>query len=73
MAKFKCVHTGTVVEFKTEYDCELMRKHPEYKEVKEEAAKAAPVESLVDLVSDELPEGVVKRGPGRPRKEAQAV
>lgn len=36
MAKFKCNHTGTVVEFFTEYDDKVMRQHPEYTEVFEE-------------------------------------
>jgi hypothetical protein len=44
MAKFKCVHTGNIVEFNNESDAEVMRKHNEYTEVLEEpvAEEAAP-------------------------------
>jgi hypothetical protein len=70
LAKFKCVHTGTVLEFKSLFDIQEMRKHPEYTEVKEdkqEAKKEAPVESKVETVSSDIDEPV-KRGRGRPRK-----
>ena len=43
MAKFKCVHTGNIVEFNNESDAEVMRKHNEYTEVLEEAPVAVPV------------------------------
>lgn len=33
MAKFKCQHTGNIVEFTAEHDIETMRKHTEYTEV----------------------------------------
>lgn len=33
MAKFKCVHTGNIVEFTNESDAAVMRKHTEYTEV----------------------------------------
>ena len=33
MAKFKCVHTGNIVEFTTEHDIATMQKHTEYTEV----------------------------------------
>jgi hypothetical protein len=36
MAKFKCMLSGTIAEFKEEHDIEEMRKHPEYEEVTEE-------------------------------------
>lgn len=36
MAKFKCKHTGVVLEFKEPHDIEGLRKHPEYDEVVEE-------------------------------------
>lgn len=36
MAKFKCIHTGVVLEFHEPHDIEGLRKHPEYVEVKEE-------------------------------------
>lgn len=37
MAKFKCIHTNNVYEFKDEETIKKMREHSEYKEVKEEA------------------------------------
>lgn len=33
MAKFKCVHTGNIVEFTAQHDVDVMRKHAEYTEV----------------------------------------
>jgi hypothetical protein len=33
MAKFKCQHTGNIVEFTTEHDILTMQKHTEYTEV----------------------------------------
>jgi hypothetical protein len=44
MAKFKCQHTGNIVEFTTEHDILTMQKHTEYTEVLEEptAEEAAP-------------------------------
>ena len=33
MAKFKCHHTGNIVEFTTEHDILTMQKHTEYTEV----------------------------------------
>lgn len=41
--RFKCQHTGNIVEFTTEHDIETMRKHTEYTEVKEEPVEVAPV------------------------------
>ena len=38
MAKFKCQHTGNIVEFTTEHDILTMQKHTEYTEVLEEPA-----------------------------------
>lgn len=35
MFKFKCVHTGSLVEVFTEYDADSFRKHSEYTEVRE--------------------------------------
>lgn len=35
MAKFKCVHSGTIIEFNQEHDIKEMRKHSEYVEVVE--------------------------------------
>lgn len=36
MAKFKCLLSGTVVEFKEPYDIESMKGHPQYELVVEE-------------------------------------
>lgn len=36
--KFKCKHTGNVVEFFSEHDIKDMQRHPEYEEVVEEVA-----------------------------------
>jgi hypothetical protein len=33
MAKFKCLVSGTVVNFEYEHDIADMRKHPQYEEV----------------------------------------
>jgi hypothetical protein len=35
MAKFKCIHTNNVYEFKDEETIKKMREHSEYKEVEE--------------------------------------
>jgi hypothetical protein len=69
MAKFKCNHTGTVLEFKSAFDIQEMRKHLEYVELKDGtvAQKETPVESKVETVSSVIDEPV-KRGRGRPRK-----
>ena len=45
MAKFKCQHTGNIVEFTAEHDVATMRKHTEYIEVLEE-----PVEEVKPVV-----------------------
>lgn len=45
MAKFKCVHSGTILEFTIPADIEGLRKHPEYVEVKEEEVKEEAVDS----------------------------
>jgi hypothetical protein len=45
MAKFKCVHTGNIVEFNNESDAEVMRKHNEYTEVLEEPVVAPAVKT----------------------------
>jgi hypothetical protein len=54
---FKCNKTGNTVTFKSQYDIESMRGHPEYTEVLDN--------SKVSSVQEE-----VKRV-GRPRKEQQ--
>jgi hypothetical protein len=33
---FKCIKTGNTVTFKSQYDIESMRQHPEYTEVQEQ-------------------------------------
>jgi hypothetical protein len=43
MAKFKCLVSGTVVNFEYEHDIADMRKHPQYEEVVE---KVQPVEQV---------------------------
>lgn len=44
MAKFKCKHSGTVLEFLVESDVAEMRRHEEYEEVLEEGQnKVEPV------------------------------
>jgi hypothetical protein len=35
MAKFKCISSGNIFEFKSEHDISSMRTHSEYEEVKE--------------------------------------
>jgi len=45
MAKFKCQHTGNIVEFTAEHDIDAMRKHTEYTEVQPE-----PVEEVKPVV-----------------------
>ncbi len=43
MAKFKCIHTNNVYEFKDEETIKKMREHSEYKEVEEpKEEKPAP-------------------------------
>lgn len=36
MAKFKCLLSGNIFEFHTDFDIETMREHPQYKEIEEE-------------------------------------
>lgn len=36
MAKFKCLLSGNIFEFKHEWDIEEMREHPQYEEIEEE-------------------------------------
>ena len=42
MAKFKCIHTNNVYEFKDEETIKKMREHSEYKEVVEAPKEEAP-------------------------------
>ena len=55
---FKCNKTGNTVTFKSQYDIESMRQHPEYSEVLPEKEQVFPTEEQVKRV-------------GRPRKEQQ--
>jgi hypothetical protein len=54
-ATFKCIKTGNTVTFKSQYDIESMREHPEYTEVEE--------------VDSEASEPTETKQRGRPRKE----
>jgi len=47
MAQFKCLVSGNFVNFNTEYDIEVMMKHPEYELVEEEALKQEDVKKSV--------------------------
>ena len=63
MALFKCNQSGTVVEFRDDYDIKTMKNHPEYTEVDTSA-----------VVEVERNDGTrqtltLKRPMGRPRKE----
>jgi hypothetical protein len=43
MAKFKCIVSGTIVNFEHEHDILDMRKHPQYEEVVEKVQSQEPV------------------------------
>jgi hypothetical protein len=47
MAQFKCLVSGNFVNFNTQYDIEVMMKHPEYELVKEESSKQEDVKKSV--------------------------
>jgi hypothetical protein len=47
MAQFKCLVSGNFVNFNTQYDIEVMMKHPEYELVKEESLKQEDVKKSV--------------------------
>ncbi len=47
MAQFKCLVSGNFVDFNTQYDIEVMMKHPEYELVKEESLKQEDVKKSV--------------------------
>lgn len=36
MAKFKCLLSGNIFEFYTDFDIETMREHPQYEEIEEQ-------------------------------------
>ena len=47
MAKFKCLASGNFVNFNTQYDIEVMMKHPEYELVKEDSLKQEDMKKSV--------------------------
>ena len=71
MAKFKCTHSGTILEFKSIHDVQEMRKHPEYIEVLEDNNKK--VEAVVESKVDAVVADPVKKSRGRPRKVVLAA
>ena len=50
MAKFKCTHSGNVVEFLLDHDIKTMRTHPEYTEV---VAEETPVKTTTKKVKQD--------------------
>ena len=36
MVKFKCLLSGNIFEFYTDFDIETMREHPQYEEIEDE-------------------------------------
>lgn len=50
MAKFKCNHSGNIVEFLAEHDIKTMRTHSEYTEV---VAEDTPVKTTKKVKQDE--------------------
>jgi len=50
MAKFKCNHSGNIVEFLLEHDIKTMRTHPEYTEV---VAEETPVKTTTKKVKQD--------------------
>lgn len=59
---FKCNKTGNTVTFKSQYDIESMRTHPEYSEV-------FPTTEQVFLVEEQQEQQQQQAKRGRPRKE----
>ena len=62
-ATFKCRKTGNTVTFKSQYDIESMRQHPEYSEV-QSTNEVLPDKEQVFSAEEQQPKRV-----GRPRKE----
>lgn len=60
MAKFKCLASGNVFEYKTEHDIKTMKTHPGYEEVTEQKA---------ELNEEFTTIRTVERKQGRPKKE----
>ena len=63
MALFRCIRSGTVVEFRNDYDIEGMKNHPEYELIDTSA--------VVEVAKDDGTRQTItlKRPMGRPRKE----
>jgi len=63
MALFKCNQSGTVVEFRDEYDIKTMKNHPEYTEV--------DISAVVEVERNDGTRQTLtlKKPMGRPRKE----
>ena len=51
--KFKCNHTGNVVEFNLDHDIKDMQRHPDYTEVKEEEVVVEKVVKVKTKVQEE--------------------
>ena len=60
---FKCNKTGNTVTFKSQYDIESMRQHPEYTELRSNV-EVFPEKEQVFPVEEQQPKRL-----GRPRKE----
>lgn len=60
MAKFKCLASGNVFEYKTEHDIKTMQTHPGYEEVTEQTTESN--EKVLAIRTAE-------RKQGRPKKE----
>jgi hypothetical protein len=60
---FKCNKTGNTVTFKSQYDIESMRQHPEYTEV-QSTNEVLPEKEQVFSVEEQQSKRV-----GRPKKE----
>lgn len=61
---FKCIKTGNTVTFKSQYDIESMRQHPEYTEVQSTNEVLSDKEQVFQAEEQPQPKRV-----GRPKKE----
>ena len=63
MALFKCIKSGTVVNFTAQHDIDEMKRHPEYQMIDESGA-------VQESKEDGTKQTIILRKPtGRPRKE----
>jgi hypothetical protein len=62
MALFRCNQSGTVVEFRDDYDIKTMKTNPEYTEVDSAAIEVVKVDETKQTLT-------LKKPMGRPRKE----